>query len=139
MKRFIFVASLIALPATADVTSPSGETVEWPYNSRGSFTFLQTDGTPDSANVECMTTKVNDDTQQLEIVAVMENGAPVLVGTASIESSEHLSTILKKRGIEHQVLNAKHHGREAEIIAEDNEVIQLVGIDKRSGRLIILN
>ena len=43
---------------------------------------------------------------------------PVLVGTASIESSEYLSSILKKKKIEHQVLNAKHHGKEAEIIAE---------------------
>ena len=43
---------------------------------------------------------------------------PVLVGTASIESSEYLSETLKKKGIEHQVLNAKHHSREAEIIAE---------------------
>ena len=43
---------------------------------------------------------------------------PVLVGTASIESSEVLSAILKKKGVEHQVLNAKHHGSEAEIIAE---------------------
>ncbi len=43
---------------------------------------------------------------------------PVLVGTASIETSEHLSQILEKKGIEHQVLNAKHHGSEAKIIAE---------------------
>ncbi|MYJ52751.1 MAG: preprotein translocase subunit SecA [Gammaproteobacteria bacterium] len=43
---------------------------------------------------------------------------PVLVGTASIESSELLSGILKKKKIPHQVLNAKHHEREAEIIAE---------------------
>jgi preprotein translocase subunit SecA len=43
---------------------------------------------------------------------------PVLVGTASIESSEHLSDILAKKGVDHQVLNAKHHGKEAEIIAE---------------------
>ncbi len=43
---------------------------------------------------------------------------PVLVGTASIESSEYLSGILRKKKIRHQVLNAKHHGKEAEIIAE---------------------
>jgi preprotein translocase subunit SecA len=43
---------------------------------------------------------------------------PVLVGTASVESSEHLSNELKKRKIEHSVLNAKFHEREAEIIAE---------------------
>jgi preprotein translocase subunit SecA len=43
---------------------------------------------------------------------------PVLVGTASVESSEHVSTLLKKQNIEHQVLNAKYHQREAEIIAQ---------------------
>ena len=43
---------------------------------------------------------------------------PVLVGSASIESSEHLSALLQKAGIEHKVLNAKHHAGEAQIIAE---------------------
>jgi len=48
----------------------------------------------------------------------VERGQPVLVGTASIEVSEMLSEMLKKEGIEHQVLNAKHHEREARIVAE---------------------
>ncbi len=45
-------------------------------------------------------------------------GQPVLVGTISIETSERLSTLLKKRGIKHNVLNAKQHEKEAEIVAE---------------------
>mgnify|MGYP001602346516 FL=1 len=45
-------------------------------------------------------------------------GQPVLVGTVSIESSEHLSRLLHKEKIPHQVLNAKHHEREAQIVAE---------------------
>ncbi|MEX0611676.1 MAG: SEC-C metal-binding domain-containing protein, partial [Pirellulales bacterium] len=45
-------------------------------------------------------------------------GRPVLVGTVSIEKSERLSGLLEKRGIKHQVLNAKHHKREAEIVAQ---------------------
>ncbi len=45
-------------------------------------------------------------------------GQPVLVGTASIESSEQLSGMLKQANIEHQVLNAKHHEREAQIVAQ---------------------
>ena len=53
-----------------------------------------------------------------EIVACHEKGQPALVGTVSIEKSEHLSRLLKKRGIPHQVLNAKYHEREAEIIAQ---------------------
>lgn len=46
------------------------------------------------------------------------NGQPVLVGTISIESSEHLSYVLNKSGIKHNVLNAKQHEREADIVAE---------------------
>ncbi len=47
-----------------------------------------------------------------------EKGQPVLVGTVSIDKSEELSQILKRNGIKHTVLNAKHHEREAEIIAQ---------------------
>jgi preprotein translocase subunit SecA len=47
-----------------------------------------------------------------------ESGQPVLVGTISIEKSEHLSGLLKKAGIPHQVLNAKQHEREAHIVAQ---------------------
>ena len=47
-----------------------------------------------------------------------EKGQPVLVGTISIETSELISSLLVKRGIKHKVLNAKHHEKEAEIIAD---------------------
>ncbi|MEW2360296.1 preprotein translocase subunit SecA [Spirillospora sp. NPDC029432] len=47
-----------------------------------------------------------------------ENGQPVLVGTTSVEKSERLSKMLKRRGIPHQVLNAKHHEQESAIVAE---------------------
>ena len=53
-----------------------------------------------------------------EIRDIQEKGAPILVGTASIESSELLSGLLKKAGIRHSVLNAKFHEQEAEIIAQ---------------------
>lgn len=53
-----------------------------------------------------------------EIEELHHTGRPVLVGTISIEKSERLSFLLKKRGIPHNVLNAKHHEREAEIIAQ---------------------
>ncbi|MAS21383.1 MAG: preprotein translocase subunit SecA [SAR116 cluster bacterium] len=49
---------------------------------------------------------------------IIENKAPVLVGTASVETSEELSDYFKKAGIEHKVLNAKYHEQEAEIIAQ---------------------
>ena len=53
-----------------------------------------------------------------DIKSCQENGQPVLVGTVSIEVSEYLSGQLKKQKIKHQVLNAKYHEREAEIIAQ---------------------
>ena len=53
-----------------------------------------------------------------EIAERHGQGQPVLVGTVSIEKSERLSKLLKKRGIAHQVLNAKYHEREAEIVAQ---------------------
>ena len=53
-----------------------------------------------------------------EIRDIQENGGPILVGTASIESSELLSGLLKKAKIKHSVLNAKFHEQEAEIIAQ---------------------
>ena len=52
------------------------------------------------------------------IIKCHEKGQPVLVGTISIEKSEMLSSMLKKRGIKHNVLNAKYHEKEAEIIAQ---------------------
>jgi preprotein translocase subunit SecA len=57
-----------------------------------------------------------------EIEELHQMGRPALVGTISIEKSERLSQMLKKRGIPHNVLNAKHHEREAEIIAQAGRV-----------------
>jgi preprotein translocase subunit SecA len=53
-----------------------------------------------------------------DIQDCQQRGQPTLVGTASIEASEHLSGMLKKAGIKHEVLNAKFHEREAQIVAE---------------------
>ncbi|MEK9780585.1 MAG: preprotein translocase subunit SecA, partial [Gammaproteobacteria bacterium] len=52
-----------------------------------------------------------------EVEAITKNNGPVLIGTVSVESSEEVSSFLKKSNINHQILNAKHHEREAEVIA----------------------
>src|SRR5690606_17384578 len=52
-----------------------------------------------------------------EIATAQKRGQPVLVGTVSVEKSELLSSLLKKRSIPHEILNAKNHSREAEIVA----------------------
>ena len=53
-----------------------------------------------------------------QIIECHSIGQPVLVGTVSIEKSEHLSSMLRRRGIKHEVLNAKYHEKEAEIVAQ---------------------
>jgi len=53
-----------------------------------------------------------------EINELYTKGRPILVGTISIDKSEHLSDLLKRKGIPHQVLNAKHHALEAQIVAQ---------------------
>ena len=55
------------------------------------------------------------------IKEIHEKGQPILIGTISVESNEHLSDLLKKAGLKHEVLNAKNHEREAEIIAKAGE------------------
>lgn len=53
-----------------------------------------------------------------DVVEHHQTGQPVLVGTISIEKSEELSAMLKRRGVKHEVLNAKHHEKEAEIVSQ---------------------
>ena len=69
-----------------------------------------------------------------EIVQRHSTGQPVLVGTISIEKSEVLSGMLKKRGIKHQVLNAKHHDKEAEIVAQAGRLSAVTIATNMAGR-----
>ncbi|AGK99074.1 preprotein translocase subunit SecA [Clostridium pasteurianum] len=69
-----------------------------------------------------------------EIVETNKNGQPVLVGTVSIEKSEVLSELLKRKGIRHQVLNAKYHEKEAEIISRAGEKGSITIATNMAGR-----
>jgi preprotein translocase subunit SecA len=69
-----------------------------------------------------------------QILACHEKGQPVLVGTVSIEKSEYLSSLLKKQGIAHTVLNAKHHEREAEIVAQAGKLGAVTIATNMAGR-----
>ncbi len=71
----------------------------------------------DYSDVIYRTTKEKFNAIVDEIVDLHEKGQPVLVGTISIENSEKLSHMLKRKGVKHHVLNAKHHEKEAEIVA----------------------
>lgn len=69
-----------------------------------------------------------------QIIKCHEKGQPVLVGTISIEKSEKLSAALKKRGIKHNVLNAKYHDKEAEIIAQAGKLGAVTIATNMAGR-----
>ena len=68
------------------------------------------------------------------ITRIHQKKQPVLVGTTSIEASEYLSKLLKKRGVTHSVLNAKHHQKEAEIIAEAGKLGAVTIATNMAGR-----
>lgn len=69
-----------------------------------------------------------------EVKKCHEKGQPVLVGTVTVEDSELLSSMLKKQGIKHQVLNAKNHQREAEIIAQAGKIGSVTIATNMAGR-----
>ena len=69
-----------------------------------------------------------------DIIAANEKGQPVLVGTVSIDKSEQLSSLLKKKGIKHNVLNAKLHAKEAEIVAQAGKLGAVTIATNMAGR-----
>ncbi|HJV45788.1 MAG TPA: preprotein translocase subunit SecA [Bacillota bacterium] len=69
-----------------------------------------------------------------EIVERHKQGQPILVGTTSIEKSELLSDLLKKKGVRHTVLNAKHHAKEADIISEAGKLGAVTIATNMAGR-----
>ncbi|MBQ5592079.1 MAG: preprotein translocase subunit SecA [Clostridia bacterium] len=69
-----------------------------------------------------------------QIIECNAKGQPVLVGTISIEKSEILSKLLKRRGIKHEVLNAKHHDKEAEIVAQAGKLGAVTIATNMAGR-----
>lgn len=80
-------------------------------------------------------------TEQAKYAAVIQTieechakGQPVLVGTVSIEKSEFLSSLLKRKGIKHEVLNAKHHDKEAEIVAQAGKPYAVTIATNMAGR-----
>ena len=69
-----------------------------------------------------------------EIEQVHATGQPILVGTISVERSEYLSALLKRKGIPHEVLNAKYHAKEAEIVAQAGKLGQITIATNMAGR-----
>ncbi|WP_433997143.1 hypothetical protein [Agromyces marinus] len=69
-----------------------------------------------------------------DIVERHKNGQPVLVGTTSVEKSEYLSRLLAKKGVRHEVLNAKNHAREASIVAQAGRLGAVTVATNMAGR-----
>ncbi len=69
-----------------------------------------------------------------EIERIHATGQPILVGTISVERSEYLSALLKRKGIPHEVLNAKYHAKEAEIVAQAGKLNQITIATNMAGR-----
>jgi preprotein translocase subunit SecA len=78
--------------------------------------------------------KAKEQIPKSKVVSVERSGRPVLVGTVSIEKSERLSHLLERRGIKHEVLNAKQHGREAEIVAQAGRISAVTIATNMAGR-----
>ncbi|TQL48590.1 protein translocase subunit secA [Homoserinimonas aerilata] len=78
--------------------------------------------------------KVKFDQVVEDIVERHQKGQPVLVGTTSVEKSEYLSKLLAKRGVKHEVLNAKNHAREAAIVAQAGRVGSVTVATNMAGR-----
>jgi preprotein translocase subunit SecA len=88
----------------------------------------------DEADVVFKTEEAKYDAVVEDIAEKHEAGQPVLVGTVSVEKSEYLSNLLHKRGIRHEVLNAKQHEREATIVAEAGRKGQVTVATNMAGR-----
>ncbi len=88
----------------------------------------------DHPDVVFRTVKEKFEAAAKEIKALHEQGRPVLVGTTSVEKSERLSRMLKRMGVPHEVLNAKHHEREAEIVAHAGEKGRVTIATNMAGR-----
>ena len=68
------------------------------------------------------------------VTEIHKTGEPILIGTISVEANEYLSGLLKKAGLKHEVLNAKNHEREAEIIAKAGEIGSITLATNMAGR-----
>ncbi len=88
----------------------------------------------DNVDLIYKTEKAKFDAVVAEVAEAHKSGRPVLVGTTSIEKNEQLSALLKKRGIAHNLLNAKNHEQEATIIAEAGEVGAVTVATNMAGR-----
>ncbi|TWU49375.1 preprotein translocase subunit SecA [Rubripirellula reticaptiva] len=90
--------------------------------------------TDDEINIILKGEKLAEKIPKSKVTSVERKGRPVLIGTVSIEKSERLSELLERRGIVHDVLNAKQHGREADIVAQAGRLNAVTIATNMAGR-----
>jgi len=88
----------------------------------------------DYADLVYATSKGKYDAIIRYVTEIHKTGEPILIGTISVEANEYLSSLLKKAGLKHEVLNAKNHEREAEIIAKAGEIGAITLATNMAGR-----
>jgi preprotein translocase subunit SecA len=88
----------------------------------------------DGYDFQPMESKKRERIEKTNVERIERRGRPILVGTVSIEKSERLSELLDRRGIKHAVLNAKHHRREAEIVAQAGRLNAVTIATNMAGR-----
>ena len=124
-EKFTAVADEIERMNRWDVLVLEGDEERWGTilkEDQESVTFLAREG------------RAKERVPKERIKLIERKGRPVLVGTVSIEKSERLSHLLEQRGVPHQVLNAKYHKREAEIIAQAGRVGAVTIATNMAGR-----
>lgn len=95
---------------------------------------IEGDTTGDTISIIPKAERQAESVSRAQVVEVHRRGRPVLVGTVSIEKSERLASLLERRGIKHEVLNAKQHGREAEIVAQAGRINAVTIATNMAGR-----
>jgi preprotein translocase subunit SecA len=90
--------------------------------------------TPEAIEFQSSDRRTKETYPRSKVKEIQHKGRPVLVGTVSIEKSERLASLLERRGIKHEVLNAKHHKREAEIVAQAGRMSAVTIATNMAGR-----
>jgi preprotein translocase subunit SecA len=110
------------------------DTIEFKDRKKGSVVGNITRETDDSLSLKKADSKEVIEIAKSDIDRIERAGRPILIGTVSIEKSEKLAALLEQRGVKHQVLNAKAHKREAEIIAQAGRVTAVTIATNMAGR-----
>ena len=138
----IYELEVSALPTHVEFRSMQGELIEESHKENGVSvtTYRKADGSElyhkrvDYPDVVYKSPEAKFKAVVQEIKDVSKNGRPVLVGTVAVETSEYLSRLLNRQGVAHEVLNAKHHEKEAVIVTQAGQSSAVTIATNMAGR-----